>query len=322
MNKSVKIWLIIAASLILIGCIIFVGVMAMLKWDFRKISTVEYETNDYEIAEGFDSISVNTKTADVTFVLSDDGKCKVSCYEQEKMTHSVSVTDGVLTINVVDSRKWYDHITVFSFDSPKITVYLPKAEYASLLIKVSTGDIQIPKEFKLGSINASSSTGDVKCYASALEDVRIKTTTGDICVEGISAGSLDLSVSTGKINVSDVTCEGNVEVDVSTGKAFLTNITCKNIISDGDTGDITLKSVIATQRLCIERDTGDVCLEGCDAAEIFIETDTGDVKGTLLSEKVFIVETDTGSLDVPKSLNGGRCEITSDTGDIIISIKP
>ena len=51
MGKSVKIWLIIAASLVLIGCIAFGGVMAMLKWDFAKLSTAKYETNDYEINE-------------------------------------------------------------------------------------------------------------------------------------------------------------------------------------------------------------------------------------------------------------------------------
>ena len=56
------------------------------------------------------------------------------------------------------------------------------------------------------------------------------------------------------------------------------------------------------------------------AAEILIKTDTGDVKGSLLSEKVFVVQTDTGSIDVPKTVSGGRCEITTDTGDIKISL--
>ena len=82
-----------------------------------------------------------------------------------------------------------------------------------------------------------------------------------------------------------------------------------------------MKNVIATERFSIERDTGDVILEGCDAAEIFIETDTGDVRGTLLSEKVFITETDTGRVSVPSSITGGRCEITTDTGNIKINIQ-
>ena len=71
----------------------------------------------------------------------------------------------------------------------------------------------------------------------------------------------------------------------------------------------------------LDRDTGDIDLEDCDADEIFIVTDTGDVKGTLLSEKVFITKTDTGDVNVPNSISGGRCEITTDTGDINISLR-
>ena len=53
---------------------------------------------------------------------------------------------------------------------------------------------------------------------------------------------------------------------------------------------------------------------------MFVETDTGDVTGSLLSDKVFITKSDTGSIDVPKTVTGGKCEITTDTGDIKIEI--
>lgn len=82
-----------------------------------------------------------------------------------------------------------------------------------------------------------------------------------------------------------------------------------------------MKNVIATEKFSIERSTGDVTFDGADAAEIFVKTDTGDVKGSLLTDKVFITETDTGRVDVPKTTIGGRCEITTDTGDISIEIK-
>ena len=49
MSKGVKIWLIIAACLIVVGAIIFTGVMSVLKWDFKKLSTAKYQTNTYQI---------------------------------------------------------------------------------------------------------------------------------------------------------------------------------------------------------------------------------------------------------------------------------
>ena len=72
MRKTTKVWLIIAAFLVLIGCILFAGVMTTLKWDFMELATVHYETNTYEISEAFDSISMNTDTADIAFAFSDE----------------------------------------------------------------------------------------------------------------------------------------------------------------------------------------------------------------------------------------------------------
>jgi len=318
MRKTTKLRLVIAASLVLIGCIIFWGAMSMLKWDFTKLSTSKYETNSYEINEGFSAISIDTNTADIVFVPSETGA--VTCYEQKNVKHSVTVKDGTLVIEVVDARKWYEYIGI-NLASPKITVYIPQGEYGALSVKSRTGDVEIPEDFHFTSIDISERTGDVTNYASASEGVRIKTTTGKICVEDISAGLLDLSVSTGDVTVSGVTCGGDVSVTVDTGKAYLTDITCKSVTSRGNTGDISLRNVIATERFSVERDTGDVNFESCDAAEIFVKTDTGDVEGSLLSEKVFVVSTDTGKKEVPDTITGGRCEITTDTGDIRISIQ-
>ncbi len=320
MRTRTKVWLIIAASFVLVGGIIFGGVMSMLKWDFTKLSTVKYETNNYEITENFNNISIITETSDVVFVPAENQKASVVCHEQKNMKHSVIVQNGKIVIEVVDTRKWYEYIGI-NFSTPKITVYIPQGEYGKLSIKSSTGDVKIPKEFKFENIDILVSTGNVKNYASALEDVKIKTTTGSICVEDASAGSLDLTVSTGKVTVSGVICEGDIAVGVSTGKTYLSNIQCKNFTSSGSTGDISLKNVMAAEKFFIKRSTGDVMLDGSDAAEIFVETDTGDVTGTLLSEKVFITETSTGRINVPKTTLGGKCEITTETGDINISIK-
>ena len=320
MSKTTKIWLIIAASLVLIGCIIFGGVMTMLKWDFMKLSTSKYETNDYEITEKIKNISIITDTADILFVPSENQKTSVVCHEQKNKKHSVTVQNGKLVIEIVDTRKWYEYIGI-NFGTPKITVYIPQGEYGALFVKSSTGNVEIPKEFKFENIDISESTGNVTNYASASENIIIKTSTGNIRVENVSANTLDLSVSTGGVAVSNVTCESDVKISVSTGKTNLTNIRCKNVVSTGNTGEISLNNVIAAEKFSIERSTGDVKFYGCDAAEISVKTDTGDVTGSLLSNKVFIAQTDTGNVDVPQTATGGKCEITTSTGDINISIK-
>ena len=112
-----------------------------------------------------------------------------------------------------------------------------------------------------------------------------------------------------------------METREETGRVDMENVTCRNLTSNGDTGKIVMTNVIASGEFNIERSTGDVKFNGCDAETIYVRTDTGDVRGSLLSEKVFITDTDTGNIDVPKTITGGRCEITTDTGDIKISVE-
>ena len=301
MKRATKLWLAIGAVLVLVGCILFAGVMSMLKWDFTRLSTVKYETNTYEIDRAFTGISVDTNTADVEFVLSLDGKCRVECHEEVKAKHLVSVEEGVLMVAWVDNRSWYDYIGI-NIGTPKVTAYLPQTEYALLWVRGSTGDVTMPKGFVFG-------------------DISVALRTGDICVEHISAGSVKLSVTTGKITATGVDCAGDLTVDVSTGKTYLTDISCKNLTSGGSTGSISLKNVIAAEVLSVRRSTGDVKIEDCDAGKIIVKTDTGDVAGSLLTDKIFEVHTDTGRIHVPQSGSGGKCEITTNTGNINITVQ-
>ena len=127
-------------------------------------------------------------------------------------------------------------------------------------------------------------------------------------------------MSTGEINIKNVNCEGELRIAVSTGDSELENVRCDSLISTGDTGDITLTRVIAGGKYDIKRSTGDIKLVNCDAAEIYIETSTGNVKGNLLTEKVFIINTSTGKKDVPETLTGGKCKISTSTGDVILTV--
>ena len=232
MKKAAKAWLITAAFLVLAGCILFAGVMSMLGWDFAKLSTARYETNIHEISETFSDISLTTDTADIVFALSNDGKCRVECYEPENAKHSAAVANDTLIIEINEQKSWYDYIG-FQFGSPRITVYLPQAEYGALSISESTGRIEIPKDFSFERADISASTGSVVFSAAAQAAVKIKTGTGNICVENNSVGSLDLSVTTGKAAVSKLTCAGSIAINVSTGAAYLTDVACKSVLSNG-----------------------------------------------------------------------------------------
>ena len=94
-----------------------------------------------------------------------------------------------------------------------------------------------------------------------------------------------------------------------------------SLLIDESTGDIEMPQGFTFESVDVSLSTGDVRFDGSDAAELFVKTNTGDVTGTLLSQKVFIANTDTGNVKVPSSITGGRCEITTCTGNIKITVQ-
>ena len=300
MSKCTKVWLWIATSVIVTGLILFGVVMTMAGWDFTKLNTVKTVTNEYAFDEEIRNIQVTTKITNVVFIPTQEECVRVVCKEQEKLRHSVSVENGTLVICVEDTRQWQDYIGV-NFERTRITVYLPEAIYG--LISVQTG------------------TGDVNCFVSA-DKIQIKTETGNIFVEKIHAGDMELTVSTGTISAISVTCDGNLQADTATGRMNITNVHCDSFSSSGSTGDVILEQLIANQNIFIRRNTGDVKFVRCDANTLIrVEVDTGDVKGSLVTDKVFAVHTDTGEIDVPESVAGNaQCQISTGTGNVKITI--
>lgn len=320
MKQSTKILLVVAGVLSALGAIALVASLALNQWNFRGWNTAKYETRTVEIKEPFRSISIRSATEDVEFAVSDDGGCRIVFCEPENETHTAAVTGETLCIERMETGRSVGVFSLFSDETPKITVYLPQTDYASLVLEASTGDVLIPREFTFSTVDVTVSTGNVACYASVSGKLGVVTSTGGIRVEDSAVGELSLSVSTGTVEVRSVACAGTLCVDVSTGKAQLTDVACAALRSTGSTGSITLTRMTAAGELKIERSTGDVRFEQCDAGELEIRTDTGAVTGSLLTEKIFVVRSDTGHIDVPETTTGGVCKITTDTGDIRIRV--
>lgn len=278
---SKQIWLIIASVLLTLGLAVFIGVMSVNDWDFEKLTTTQYERNVYSVNESFDKIDIDVEIIDVYFKLAEDGICKIECDESEEMKCSYTVKDNTLVISVQEKNKWYDFIQ-FVPKSPKMTLYLPMNEYTALAVESETGDINVSRDFTFSNIEIDSTTADVEFSAKVSETIDIETTTGDVTIKNITANQLNVVTTT---------------------------------------GDVELYNVIVEKKMDIETTTGDVEIKDSDAEEIAIETTTGDVSGTLLSDKVFITDTTTGDVDVPKTTTGGKCEITTTTGDIEIDIE-
>lgn len=301
MNRTAKTWLIIAAVCVVLGPIMVVCAAAAAGGGFN-FNSAEYETVIHEIGSTFDQIAVDTDITDISIATADEKQCKVECTEPEKVKHTAQVENGTLVIRSTDTGKWYENLFSFMRQSPKVVIYLPQSEYASLQIDTHTGDVMIPPGLTFDTLTVNGNTSDVDCSASVTDTLTVKQDTGDVTLACPDAGSLDIGTSTGDIDITSAKVKGNISVTSTTG-------------------DITLTDTVAEKSFLIESTTGDISFERCDAADLTVKSTTGDVTGTLLSDKIFKTSTSTGDVKVPNTNAGGKCEISTSTGDIQINIK-
>ena len=313
--------LLLGGILVVVGVLLLGAAFVMSGFDLSGLDTAAYETKTYAVSEAVTTLEIQTDEADIALRPSDDGTLRVDCVARQKVDYTVLAEQGTLRVTAVDRRAWYDHLSLFSVRSQSVTVYLPNDSYEALTVRTDTGDVSVPDDFSFGTAEIAAGTGEIDFEASVERGLCIRTSTGDIRLVGVRAGQIELSATTGDIVANNVDCTGTLSVILSTGELSLTDVSCAALVSSGSTGEAKLKNVIALERFEIERDTGDVRFERCDAGQITVKTSTGDVSGTLRTEKVFITKSSTGDIRVPDTVSGGRCEITTSTGDIRIELE-
>ncbi len=303
----------------IIGSVLMVAGGAIFAVGLAGCSKKNTLTHEFALEGEFADIDFNLNISDVRFNATTDGTKKVVFKETDKMHHTYSVSEGKLKIGFEDTRKWYDKM--FTTEHFTVDLYIPSAHYGELTVNSSTGDFIVPSEFYFNNVNIKVSTGDVDLKCSVSESLNVTATTGKVNLSSLNAKNISLTADTGNASLNEVSAEEKIFIKRSTGNINLNNVHAKDYESQSSTGHVNFKDVVINNHIQIKTSTGDVRLEDSDAATLKIETSTGDVKGTLLTSKIFYVKTDTGKVNVPTSTEGGLCEITTDTGDVNISIK-
>lgn len=289
-----------ALILLLAGVVIFAAGYAASGFDFAVLDTRLIEENTVEIGSGFSDIDIVETSADISFVLSEDGKCRVSFLEDAKCRHSAAVEGGTLVIRQTDDRRWYDLIGL-CLRKTVVTVSLPPKTYGELRVETSSGDVDIPAGLAFADIAVRGSTSDVRCSAAVEDALDIEVSTGGIKLEDVDAGALKLRTTTGSI--------------------ALDGVECASLFAACTTGDIRLKDILSSGAIEAGTTTGDIVLDNSDAASLDLRTSTGDVSGSLSTLKSINAESSTGSVSVPQATEGGTWVIRSSTGDIRITAK-
>ena len=289
----------ILLALCLCGAGLLLSFVAMmgLGFDFHKLNNVTMTENTYPVEEAFQNISISCAEADIVLVpLGDDEESRVVVRESDKIFHTVSVENGTLTVTRKDTRAWYEHFGVY-WAGMKLTVYLPKQDYAALQLSTVSGEISVAEELTFDKANLSATSGDVRFQAAA-EELYLDTVSGDVILDAPSLKELDIKTVSGDIR--------------------LANISCDLVALKTTSGEIRADNVTATKEIRIEAVSGDVELGYCDGGSLQIETVSGDVDATLLTAKQISTDTVSGDVRVPAGGSGGKCRVNTVSGDICI----
>ena len=222
MSRTAKTWLIIAGILVVLGpaLIVFSAAGGV---GFSNIGREKYEEKTYEIGATFDQIDVKTDIANVVLATADE--CRVVCDSSEKLTDSAEVKNGALVIRSEKNTKWYDNLFSFSFNSPKIKVYLPKKTYNTLKIESETGDAVIAEGLTFGKMLIAGDTSDIACAADIKDSAGFAVSTGDITLGG-SVGTANIATTTGDVVMLSVKGTGDISVATDTGDINIEKTTC------------------------------------------------------------------------------------------------
>lgn len=298
MKSSKKITIIVALCFMLAGVLVCAGGFAAANFNFERFDYSVYTTNDYTFTEKLSNINIDCDTAKIDILESKNNSCKLTCYEDEKFPHKVILEDGTLTITEA-KKHWYDYIKMFNFRTPQITLYLPHEMYNSITLRTDTGHINTE-------------------HISATK-MELKTSTGPINLQNTEhAEYIDLKATTGKVEVRNTNCT-NLKAETSTGSITLQNVKTQKVETKATTGDTNFQNILSDNNISAKASTGDIIFENSDGRNIYAKTTTGHIKGTILTSKTFNANTTTGKVSVPNSNGSGIFEASATTGNIIIN---
>ena len=328
MKKKMKL---IGVILTVLGVLTVVITMFSIDFHFENMVTVTEKR--YDIKGDFNTLEITAKSTDVTILPSTNGKCSITtkCVDDAEITHSVK--DGKLLI-----EKKEPDFTMFNFGRDGIVLYLTNEAYSTLKIVGSSGDTDISGvKFDTAEIDVSSgdvkitsdisnldigiSSGDVFLKNSKFNFLSINGSTGDVELEDVEVvNGASIKASTADVKISNSKVEKTLSVELSTGELTVENASVGSLCAEATTGEIELENLISLGEIKLKVSSGDIELDGCDAGTLDIESSSGDVTGRLLSSKIFYVTSSTGEVSVPKSTEGGLCQVKTNTGDITFTI--
>ena len=311
--------LIIALICLLVGAIL-VGVGLLFLTPDDAVNSVKDSVYRYTLDETPTQIHISTLNSRVELRPIEGDEWRVECMDQEKLYHTVELNDGVLTIKQIDTRAWYDHISIFNgFQNLSVIVHLPAEVYESLHVQSLSGGIRIQEGLTFTNAALQNTSGSINCASFVTGALNAKNTSGSIYINGRVGGDLKVQHVSGSVHVIGGV-GGAMNVTGVSGRIEIANATPTRAVVENTSGGIYLENVVCQESCTVTNVSGSIELAGCDAMSFDLKTTSGGIRASLLSAKTFDCHTTSGSVHVPKDGNGGTFRAKTVSGSIRVTV--
>lgn len=249
MSNWLKILLIIATSLLVIGLAICICAIFALDFDFSQMKTYsDYQSKEY-ITENADyhQINVDDVANDVQIIKSDDDQIHVYYFESINEAYDIDDVNGILTVSYdADDIPFFHWNFSFSDRDTDLIISIPESYIGSLQVETVSGDIEI-LDMTTDELEISSVSGELDINNTEIDGkFSCETVSGDIELDNILAYDIELSSTSGEISANILGNSGNYRID------------CSSV-----SGDILVDrgSEAAEKRLSAETISGDIDIE-------------------------------------------------------------
>ena len=258
MKKTVK----VAVALLIAGVVLALAGFAMAGFDFGNLNAggalVERQ---YEAEGDVVELVVADRNADIVITPSEDGKARLTCWENEEAAYDIREEGGRLYIEKIEQRQnglgaWFGfHL------NGKLEIELPAGAH----VDISNGN---------GAVRVDGGDGV------SFPTVTIATDNGPIAVRNVSAGAVALGTDNDSVTVENVSAD-TLRVETDNGSIDLNGVQAGTITLSTGNDNVRMESVEADALEAVT-DNGDVTFDGLTVREsLSLQTDKGDIRGEL-----------------------------------------
>ena len=216
-----------AGALICAGMLIFCGALAASEFSWQKLSrdVSGYEERTFNAVGSFSRVQIDGVDANISIQTTAGEQCTVIYDDSDRGTYHVGMDEDTLVIE--RDVPWFDTFGII-MSAPKVTVYLPEAEYEDLDVSAVSGSIRIDN-LDAKRMNLTATSGKIALSGvNVARDASLKTVSGGIHMEALRADSLTARTTSGGIRLDGVdardlelrTVSGSIRGTLLSGKEF------------------------------------------------------------------------------------------------------